>query len=134
MAGFYDAAVAFYETDKILSIFVGCTSILMLGLLLGCGIYGMISLCKNLRRRGSYVLNHKKSVQDGLETYEMLPLDDIKPFDADSREPCKRGVRVMLTDECGNIPSYTLRSRSVDGSPDKYTTFYNYRIVKETAL
>jgi hypothetical protein len=107
--------------------------ILMICLLLACCVYGTISMFKNVRNRGIYVLNHKNTVQDHLEKYEMVPLDDIQPV-AESREPRKRGVRVMLTDDCGNIPSYTLRSRSVDGSPDKYTTYYNYRVVKETSL
>jgi hypothetical protein len=36
----------------------------------------------------------------------------------------RRGTKVMITNETGHIPSYTLRSRGVDGSV-RYETRYN---------
>jgi len=125
----------FYETDPALTIFMGVSISLVIVLVTACCITGFFHTCKKVfGRHGKYVLPHGRTVPDNKDKYEMVELDDIAIRQDQSINEQPRRTKVMITDDYGNIPSYTLRTRSVDGSPDKYTTYYNYRLVKETEL
>jgi len=133
----FDAAANFYEKDRIMAISVGSILMVLACVLIVFCLTGCFYFCRRVfGQRGSYKLPHNRTVQDNLDKYEMIPLEDFKTSQGrDSFENhSKLRTRVMLTDEYGNIPPYTLRTRSVDGTGDKYTTYYNYRVVKETEL
>mgnify|MGYP007030375485 CR=1 FL=1 len=89
-------------------------------------------VCRSTRKYR--VANNRVDEPNG--KYEPIPLNDFLPeqrLQPNDNNPRLR-TRVMVLDEHGNIPQYTLRTRSVDGTADKFTTYYNCRIVKETEI
>jgi len=140
-SGFRDGLVEFYETEKVLAIFVGISSIVFMTFVFVCCIKGLYHSCKRIcNRTRKYRITKKNAKNEPTERYEAIELDEFQPRtypyrrDEDEQSNPRSRTKVMLTDKYGNIPSYTLRTRSMDGSPDKYTSYYTYRVVKETDL
>lgn len=139
----WSSVVEFYETDAALTIFVGIGSITGIFLTLACVICSCWACCKRVFKSGqSYNVGKaearygKKHDNEGW-TYESFALNEFQPQEIVTfrEEPKRRNTRpkVMITDEDGNLPPYTLRTRERDGSISSYTTYYNFNI-RETAL
>ena len=137
-----DGIRSFYETDPALTIFVGILIILAVVMILACSL-GFC--CRRCNRGKTYYIakeekNYRKKYDDNgwsYESFEMRELPDTRPHVSYQQAPVEPnyrqiGTRVMFTDEAGRIPPYTLRTRSQDGSVEKYTTYYNIRPYLET--
>jgi hypothetical protein len=139
--GFYEKIATFFEVHTALAItlavLLGCIGIIVLALCL----VGLVKACKSCNRTGTYYVRDATDEFDiDMGRYESIPLEnrgqifEPRPSIPKPRPPPRHGVKVMLTDECGNLPSYTLRSRAVGGGDDKFTTYYTYRVGRETEL
>jgi hypothetical protein len=94
-------------------------------LLVGCVVVSVHKCFCHICKHEHYSLTkaerkHKKQVDDEAgDIFEMRPMLSPSP-----PPPPRRGTKVMITNETGHIPSYTLRSRGDDGSV-RYKTRYN---------
>jgi hypothetical protein len=141
-----------YERYPAVTIFVGfAVGILSIGIMVGTSL-ACIKLYRRGHcccRKGSYHVNDTENycpVDTELLRYEAIPMNEIPPHRQQYRKPYREQVlldpprtpsnraRVMILDDRGRIPPYTLRSRSVDNQSDTYTTYYNFNVHKETTL
>lgn len=139
----FSSVVEFYETDAVLTIFVGICSVLGLLLTLACATYSFWACCKRVFKSGQsynvdiYEARYGKKHDNEGWTYESFALKEFHPQESVTfREEPKRkntGPKVMITDEDGNLPPYTLRTRGRDGSATSYTTYYNFNC-RETSV
>jgi hypothetical protein len=92
-------------------------------------LFKKICSCKRV-----YYVNPPTSARytrrDSMEMMELMDLPEPPPPPPTPSNELER-VKVLITDEHGQMPSYTLRSRSVDGKSDTYTT---YKYVKVTSI
>jgi hypothetical protein len=142
----WSSVVEFYETDPALTLVVGIGSIVGFLLTLSGVTYGCYACVKELAKRGASYNVRKAEKQHGNEgwAYESFVLKEmypeLYPKQQDSvtfeEEPRHSNIRtkVMVTNEDGHIPPYTLRTRARDGSISSYTTYYNINIGCETEL
>jgi hypothetical protein len=131
-----------YETDPALTVFVGILSLFGLFLVLASLIYSCFGCIKKIGRRTYRVAEaeFRYGTKDNNEgwTYESFSRNEL-PLTEQPKEPenqddrNKTRTKVMITDETGNIPQYTLRSRPREGSVASYTTYYNFN-VRETEV
>jgi hypothetical protein len=103
-------------------------------LLFGCIVLTIYKCCKNCCGGQNYNIQkaerrHGKKYEDDGWRYMSFPEDNRDIFEMRQLPTPRRntGTKVMLLDETGNIPNYSLRSRSKDGTV-KYTTYYNHKL------
>jgi hypothetical protein len=127
MAKFYSSYTALAISVIVAMV---CFGIVVIALCL----IGLIKKCKTCGRSGTYYVRDATRIYD-VDTgrYDCIPLEEYTPPIFEPRPP-RQGVKVMFTDEHGNLPPYTLRSRSVDGAVEKYTTYFTYHVGRETEV
>jgi hypothetical protein len=133
-----------YTTYQVAFIIIGVVVIVIGCLLLALVVYGIVYICmKSCCCEVTYNVNSPQKIQSRKISEPILipsPPPPPPPTPATSsridmekkkkEEKHPKAVRagrqqVMFLDEKGNIPVYTLRSRSVDGHSGGYTTIMN---------
>lgn len=136
---FVENLETFFTLHPVFSIFLGLMAIILVGLV----IWGMVLVCVCVCARYScckrrvYYVNKKDDPENAIHMSELSQSQpeprqsiDIERKKKEERHPGQTRKKVMLVDDDGNLPPYTLRSRSVDGGDDRYTTYMNVNVGK----
>lgn len=125
------------------TIFIGIMIVVLLGLFMWAMILSCVCICAKYSccKRNIYYVNKKEpesirmndlpELESGSRTdTEQRSRIDIEQKKKEERHPGLNRKKVMIVDDDGNLPPYTLRSRSVDGNNDRYTTYMNVNVRK----
>lgn len=134
---FFTSLYEFHENEPFLS--TGIAVFLSLFLLVG--LYFFVSFLKNsCSKKGKYYVNPKprdarrRIRRDSMDMMTFVPMPDVPQPPAfippSPPTPIRGGVKVLPTGDLGEMPTYTLRSRSMDGQ-DHYTTVMNINVGKD---
>ncbi len=147
-----DVICDFYTNYQVAFIIIGIVCIIVGCVILALVIYGMVYICmKYSCCEVTYNVNSPKHIRslDMKTISEPIPMPPPPPpmpltkpmIDIERKKKEERHPRhplavrydasrqqVMFLDERGNIPQYTLRSVSADGSSGGYTTVMNVNV------
>ena len=136
---FIENLEAFVAFHPVFSIFIGLMSVILIGLVIWMMVLTCICCCSKYSccKRNVYYVNKKCGSRHTCSPPPPPPtpatsskIDQEKKKKEEQHPTVERVERatrqqVMILDERGNIPVYTLRSRSVDNTSGGFTTVMN---------
>lgn len=136
-----------YDANPVVFVIVGVVVIILCFILLFLVVYGIVYVCmKYSCCEVTYNVNSPQTIKslNMRKLPESMPMPppppptpattpkiDVEKKKMEEQHPSVQRIeratrqKVMFLDECGNIPVYTLRSRSVDGTSGGFTTVMN---------